>query len=377
MSQVFLTGSTGFLGQYILFQLFELGYTDVILHIRPKKNKTPYERLNHVLQNPLFNNVRETILKNVTIVTELKDINVYKNLCVIHSAASVDLSASLRDNMMTNYGFTKELLDLNSYSKFIYISTAYVMKPNGVTVAEPILANIIPNHGEIYNQIMSDKLVFEDIKLHHTNTYALSKAITENLVYEYSQNGNKSFTIIRPSIVNASRSGWNNSLHAGIGKKLLLMSKPMHFIYDRQPIYYDTIPIDDVVERIINDISLESKFCIKYATSGLNNSITGRIWHKNNRVWFIKNYYLYLFCLYVFDIFTIYILCLFKIIPRVVYEKNKLFHNYMIYYQDNNWNFPNTNKPIDFDNYKKVMEHWCSYYLKTYQRNNHLGIEQR
>ena len=166
MDQIFLTGSTGFLGQYILFRLFELGYTDVILHIRPKKNKTPYERLNYVLQNALFDDVRETILKNVTIVTDLKEMSAYKKICLIHSAASVDFSAPLRDNMMTNYGFTKELLDLKCYSKFIYISTAYVMKPNLDTVAEPILANIIPNHNELYNQIINNEVCFEGAAIH-------------------------------------------------------------------------------------------------------------------------------------------------------------------------------------------------------------------
>ena len=51
---IILTGVTGFLGQCILYKLFDSGYTNVFLHIRNKKNKTSLERLNYVLSNKLF-----------------------------------------------------------------------------------------------------------------------------------------------------------------------------------------------------------------------------------------------------------------------------------------------------------------------------------
>jgi len=365
---IILTGTTGFLGQYALYKLFATGYTNVFLHIRPKKNKLPLERLNHILSNKLFDSTREIILANVTLFNDINTLNV-SDAIIIHSAASVDFSASLRDNMTTNYGFTKELLKSNCYSKFIYLSTAYVMPPNTSTVLDPTLSNSILNHDEIFTKSISGEITFDEIRRYHFNTYTLSKEITENLVYDYStQYPEISFSIMRPSIISVSRSGWNNSLHAGIGTLLLIKSKPVHFI-NKSP-RVDNVPIDDVVEHIIDDFKLNDNFRIQYITNVLANSMTVHKFLSTLRCYRINNHSLWLLSRKYIDSLSLLSCC----IPRYIYEKNVYYHDYILPYIENEWNFPNTIKELDMTQYKQLMVDWCDHFIKTKQRNNELGL---
>jgi len=369
---IILTGVTGFLGQYILYQLFCSGYTNVFLHIRNKKNKTPLERLNYILSNKLFDNFRETILTNVTIFNEINTLQI-KDAFLIHSAASVDFSSSLRDNMITNYGFTKELLDSKIYNKFIYISTAYVMPNNTDYILEPKLSNVILNHNDIYTKSINNEISFETVKSHHFTTYTLSKEMTENLIHEYSNKyKNICFSIMRPSMISVSRTGWNNSLHACIGVYLLFKSKPIHFINKNS--HNDTVPVDDVAEHIIDELTSNINFNIRYITHGYNKSLTSQQIFDGMRCFYIPNYYVWLFLVYFVDLLSSYILYCFRIIPYFIHEKNVYLHNYISDYQNYEWKFPNTIKPIDIHHYKSLIHKWSDYFIKTKQKNNPLGV---
>ncbi|KJH41680.1 NAD-binding protein [Dictyocaulus viviparus] len=145
---VLLTGSTGFLGKVLveklLWALPSVG--QLFLLIRPVNDMTPKERLDKVLQDPLFDRIRENkphlFNKLLPISGDLMENNLGLNhhdmqkICdqvsiVIHSAATVKFDEKLRDAIEMNVIGTTRLIALcHKMKKLIppYIPLHFVNK---------------------------------------------------------------------------------------------------------------------------------------------------------------------------------------------------------------------------------------------------------
>ncbi|XP_055383701.1 fatty acyl-CoA reductase 1-like [Condylostylus longicornis] len=237
--KVLITGASGFIGKVVLEKLLRAcpDISQVYLFLRPKRNKSSEERLQKILENSLFNIIREKDpdqLKKVRLIeAELKkaslelkpeDEELLINNCqlVFHVAASVQFDKHLHDISETNIYGLKLMLDLAKQMEhleaFIFCSTAFcqykdiALEEKGY---EPPVT--FENLDKILSNFSEDSLTPIEKKFLglHENTYAFSKAIAESIVAEYSNYF--PIAIGRPSIVcNITHDplpGWVESLN--------------------------------------------------------------------------------------------------------------------------------------------------------------------
>ncbi|VEN56653.1 unnamed protein product [Callosobruchus maculatus] len=144
---VLLTGGTGFFGKMIIGKLLSCCVVKKIyLVVRSKKGQTPKERVEKLLEDPVFKKLIEKqekqLLKNKLYAFEgdlskkqlgltednLKIINAEVNL-VFHCGAFLNMDAKLYDAVITNVRGTAEMIKIvkaiQNLQAFILISTAY------------------------------------------------------------------------------------------------------------------------------------------------------------------------------------------------------------------------------------------------------------
>jgi fatty acyl-CoA reductase len=126
-ANVFITGSTGYVGGLLLEQLLrttDVGRVYVLL--RPKKNQDAQERCNKMLQAPIFHLIRDKpeLLTKVTAVAgdlsqeglglsaaDMQTLAARVEI-LIHSAADIRLEAPIQETMRANYVGTQRVLKL-------------------------------------------------------------------------------------------------------------------------------------------------------------------------------------------------------------------------------------------------------------------------
>ncbi|KAJ1355437.1 hypothetical protein KIN20_012834 [Parelaphostrongylus tenuis] len=274
---VMLTGSTGFLGKVIVEKLLwtvpSIG--QIFLLIRPAKGMSPKERLEKVLQDPLFDRIRkkapQRLSKLVAVSGDLMEDNLglnqhdMQNICdqasiVIHSAAIVKFDEELKVAVEMNVVGTTRLIALCHKMKklmaIVHVSTAYANCDRAVTEEKVYNPPVAPQKLlEAIQWMDNDMIALITPKLlgDRPNTYTLTKALAETQLVEDAKH--LPVIIIRPSIVGAMWKdplpGWTDNINgptgifAAVGKGVLTnMCGNVNSIAD-------IIPVDIVANMII------------------------------------------------------------------------------------------------------------------------------
>ncbi|XP_063632736.1 putative fatty acyl-CoA reductase CG5065 [Cydia splendana] len=274
---VLVTGATGFVGKILVEKLLRScpELNTIYLLLRQKKGVSSEERLRELIGNKLFNPLRA---KQPDVFNKLRlvagdiledelglsndDRQELQRRChvVFHSAACVRFDQKLKDAVNLNTTGTLRVLKLaekmENLEVLVHISTAYCRCELDIleeklypAVHKPAwIMDIVDWMDDTMLDYLEPKLIAPE-----PNTYAYTKAITEDMVAEYG----KKFpvAIARPSIVVAALKepipGWVDNLNGptgliiGSGKGVI---RTMHC----EPSYLaDAMPVDVVVNACI------------------------------------------------------------------------------------------------------------------------------
>uniref|UniRef100_A0A336LP21 Fatty acyl-CoA reductase n=1 Tax=Culicoides sonorensis TaxID=179676 RepID=A0A336LP21_CULSO len=272
---IFMSGGTGFVGLIMLEKLLRCEVKEVFLFVRPKKGKSPEERVNAIFQEPIYVRLRrqkDHYMRKITVVEgnlahpnlgidPILKMKVIQNTQIfIHAAADVRFDETLKEAIETNVRGTREMLKLAEMMPhlmcFMYMSTAYANCPQH-TIKEkfyetPVDPEVMIKFAETINDdATADKVNILTDRIVHPwpNTYAYTKALAEELMRIYSQK--LPIVVVRPSIIMMTYSdpipGWLNNVYGingvfvGVGMGVLRI----FYIDNRKKA--DIIPADIVV----------------------------------------------------------------------------------------------------------------------------------
>lgn len=295
MSRTYLvTGVTGFLGKVMLESLMRqrerLGIDRVLVVIRARGTKSGADRLRtEVAASRCLSGLTDGWQERVTVLDgdlSLPGLGLGPEQLalldgvthVIHSAASVNFSLPVKQAAKQNIVASLNLMELVRHAprleRFVYVSTAYVNRHQGDDT--PIEERLVPLPSdatamleEIDAETTSDAEWLK--RSGYPNTYTLTKAIAERLLYE--RRGRIPLSIVRPSVITASRvtpfPGWIDST-SGFGAFATMIGLGhLRVIVGRPDARLDLIPVDDVSDRVIEEAhSATAETTIKHATAG-------------------------------------------------------------------------------------------------------------
>ncbi|XP_065078009.1 fatty acyl-CoA reductase wat-like [Ochlerotatus camptorhynchus] len=221
-ADVFITGGSGFMGKVLIEKLLrscpQVGNVFVLL--RPRKGKLAKERVNDLVQAPLFNKLHEewpeALQKIVPIAGDCSllklglDEDSVKRMenvqFVFHAAASVRFDDPLDKALLLNTRGTHEVLrwakTLKSLKVIVYISTTY-SNPELPHVEERIYPakmdwrKAIDMVEKVKPEVLN--ALAEKLTGFAPNTYTFTKGLAEQICYDYRHE--LPLVIFRPSIV--------------------------------------------------------------------------------------------------------------------------------------------------------------------------------
>ncbi|KAL6446627.1 hypothetical protein ACFW04_001252 [Cataglyphis niger] len=150
---IFLTGATGFLGKVLIEKILRCcpNIGEIFILMRPKKGLSLNERLEKMLNLPLYDklleeqpsNIRNIIAisgdisqENLSLSAVEKQILIERLTIIIHNAASVKFNDSLKYAILINTRSTREICILAENMKnliaLVYVSTAFAHLENPI-----------------------------------------------------------------------------------------------------------------------------------------------------------------------------------------------------------------------------------------------------
>jgi len=193
MKEVFITGTTGFIGNSLLRSLIENTGLDKFKLLVRNKNKA-IENLSYILN--IARNLKKEIkflegdVSKENLGLTNQEIMMLKNIEeVYHLASNISLSNEEKDKeaiFKTNLNGTRNIIEIfknsNNLKNFYFFSSAYSCGKTKGLVKEDLIAK--PSE--------------------FRNYYEESKWLSEQLIRDYFQNKNINIIILRPSIVSIS-----------------------------------------------------------------------------------------------------------------------------------------------------------------------------
>ncbi|KAI5640423.1 male sterility protein domain-containing protein [Phthorimaea operculella] len=319
---VLVSGGTGFLGKQMLEKLFRAcDIKKVFLLTRDKKTKTFRERLNLILDDPVFDAVKKLkpgfekricpVNANVTerrlgISDEDLSSIIAETDVIIHGAATINFNDPLRVAVNTNVRGTMEMLNIGKQcpklKAFVHISTAFahatvdrIEKEVAETFYEPPMN---PQLALDLVNSMDEQRITELTPIltkGWVNTYVFTKAIAEEACREAAVD--LPISIVRPAIVIASNleptPGWldMSCIFGPSGFPFGILVGVMHTIQYAQEKKIELVPVDLVNNAIIatawRTAKRRSEGCFApkiYTVTSMRKSITCREYDKKTSI---------------------------------------------------------------------------------------------
>lgn len=274
--EIFVTGGSGFMGKVLLEKLLRScpDLKCVYVLLRPKKGRSVDERLQEIVNLPLFSLLKKmnsgALRKLIPIagdVSELKlgmsdeDQRRLQNVSVIfHSAASVRFDDTLKDAVFMNTRGTREVLNfaktLRDLKAVQHVSTTY-SHPELKFVGEKIHEPYVDWQKAIEICETLDEGVLDIATPKYTqfmpNTYTFTKALAEQIVDDHKDE--LPLMIFRPSIVISSMKepfpGWIDNFNGPVGLLVgsgIGITRTMHCDPDN---IADFTPVDICIKAMI------------------------------------------------------------------------------------------------------------------------------
>nr|XP_014092579.2 putative fatty acyl-CoA reductase CG5065 [Bactrocera oleae] len=392
---ILITGATGFMGKVLVEKLLRScpDVKKIYLLIRSKKGVDPLIRKDQFFKCVIFNKI---LKENADIVNKIQvikgdvleqnlglntnDTNVLvSNVEVIfHCAANVRFDQPLRPMVQMNVVGTLKLLQLAekmaSLQVIIHVSTSYCQCNESVLEERAYPAPQNPYDViKIVEEMSDDALQEITPRLLNglPNTYAYSKALTEDLICRYEKK--LPIIITRPSIVTAAIKeplpGWIEGVNGPTGLMIGAARGVIRSMHCNPDYSSTVIPVDTAINGMIvagynRSMSKEGgnvEFCnlciSKKALFSWGESIeTGKrffydyplsyaLWYPDGSI--KKNYYHHLFCVIFFHYLPAYLidflLLLFGRKRFMVHVQNKISTGLKLlqYYTTKDWDFRN------------------------------------
>ncbi|XP_052868592.1 putative fatty acyl-CoA reductase CG5065 [Anopheles cruzii] len=274
---IFITGATGFMGKIMVEKLLrDCGDVRCLyLLIRAKKGVDAAQRKEEYAKNLVFEHVREKygerlsrirlirgdILSEGLGLSEADHRELVDNVeLVFHCAANVRFDQHIRQAVDINLNGTIRVLTLAEKMRklvsFVHVSTAYC-QCNEAELEEKYYP--APQNPEGISKMVG--LLDEDILKLITprllnnlpNTYAYTKALTEDMVYQY--RGKLPLAIARPSIVTAAMRepfpGWGEGTNGPTGLLIGAGRGVIRSMHCKADYHADFMPVDMTMNAII------------------------------------------------------------------------------------------------------------------------------
>ncbi|XP_061400774.1 fatty acyl-CoA reductase 1 [Musca vetustissima] len=274
---VLITGATGFMGKVLVEKLLRScpDVKGLYLLIRSKRGLSPEVRKDQYLKCVIFNNILElypeigkkifviggdVLEDNLGIKHEDREHLIQTIDVVFHCAANVRFDQPLRPMVQMNVMGTQKVLELATQMEnlkvFVHVSTTFCQ------CNEPFVEErAYSAHRNPYEIIDMVKLMNDDELAKVTpellnglpNTYAFSKALSEDLINRYGQK--MPIVITRPSIVTAAWKeplpGWIESINGPTGLMIGGARGVIRTMYCNPDNSSTIIPVDTAINGMI------------------------------------------------------------------------------------------------------------------------------
>lgn len=295
---VLLTGASGFLGKVALVEMMrrkeELNIDSVVVVVRARGSRSAIDRFRKdVATSPAFVGLPANWIDSVRVLdgdlsseTFGKSTGDQELLApithVVHSAAAVSFTlpapVAAKANITTSVNLLKALEACPLLERIVYVSTAYVTPHHDGKITQT-LVKLPASATELYKQLEAGVDKDEDIlaRTGHPNTYTMTKTVAEHIMVE--RRGNVPLSIVRPSIITASRHlpfpGWIDST-AGFGAFVTLIGLGhLRAVVGKPDAQLDLIPVDEVTSAILDEMIRDDEgLRIKHSVAGKHRAPT-------------------------------------------------------------------------------------------------------
>ncbi|XP_024886092.1 fatty acyl-CoA reductase 1-like [Temnothorax curvispinosus] len=274
---ILLTGPTGFLGKVYIEKVLRScpDVREIFLLMRPKKGLSINQRLEKILDLPLYEKLRDERASNFEkLIPILGDVSekglglsaadrqmlIERVTIIIHAAASVRFNNSLKYAILSNTRATRDICILAQSMKnlkaLVYVGTAFAHVNNPF-----IEEKVYPPIADWRKMIdMAESLDEHTLNIftakcldYAPNTYIFSKNLSESVIQDYSSS--LPCAIVRPSIVMPSLKepmpGWIDNIYGPIGLFIGGGKGLIRIACCNKSVNEDAVPVDIVIKAII------------------------------------------------------------------------------------------------------------------------------